>query len=292
MYRDEPSSHVQEILNRNFWPDHPLGRPLTGTPDTVESMQRDDFLSYRATHYHAGSTVISAAGKIRHEEVVEIASRLLEKIPSRKPIRYEKAPGHFRSPRIASERRDVQQTQLALGFPGPSHRDPRRYAMQILHIILGGNASSRLFQELREKRGLCYSVSTHPSSFNDTGMLNLSLGLERRNVDKSLRLIFSAFEDLKKRPVRPAELRRAKEYAVGTSRMSLERTSAQNMRLGGSVLVYGKIIEPQEVHSRLRAVTSEEVQSVATDFLDPRRATAAIVGPAPDEEAIADILQA
>jgi len=292
MYRDEPSSHVQEILNRNFWPDHPLGRPLTGTPDTVESMQRDDFLSYRATHYHAGSTVISAAGKIRHEEVVEIASRLLEKIPSRKPIRYEKAPGHSRRPRIASERRDVQQTQLALGFPGPSHRDPRRYAMQILHIILGGNASSRLFQELREKRGLCYSVSTHPSSFNDTGMLNLSLGLERRNVDKSLGLIFSAFEDLKKRPVRPAELRRAKEYSVGTSRMSLERTSAQNMRLGGSVLVYGKIIEPEEVHSRLRAVTSEEVQSVATDFLDPRRATAAIVGPAPDEEAIADILQA
>lgn len=292
MYRDEPSSHVQEILNRHFWPDHPLGRPLTGTPDTVESMRRDDFISYRATHYHAGSTVVSAAGKIRHEQVVEIVSKLLEKIPTRKPIRYEKAPGHSRQPHIASERRDVQQTQLALGFPGPSHHDPRRYAMQILHILLGGNASSRLFQELREKRGLCYSVSTHPSSFNDTGMLNLSLGLEQRNVEKSLRLILSAFEDLKKRPVRAAELRRAKEYAVGSSRMSLERTSAQNMRLGGSVLVYGKIIDPEEVHSRLRAVTSEDVQAVASEFLNARRATAAIVGPAPDEGAIADLLQA
>ena len=291
MYHDEPSSHVQEILNGHFWPNHPLGRPLTGTPDTVESIRRDDFLSYRATHYHAGSTVVSAAGKIRHEEVIEYASRLLEKIPPRRPIRNAKAPGQAREPRVASERRDVQQTQLALGLPGPSQHDPRRYAMQILNVILGGNASSRLFQELREKRGLCYSVSAHPSSFRDTGMLNISMGLEQRNVEKSLRLILSIFEDLQRRPVRPAELKRAKEYTVGTSRMSLERTSTQNMRLGGSVLVYGKIVDPEEIHSKLRAVTCEEVQAAAKDFLNPRTATAAIVGPAPDETAISKILR-
>ncbi|HEY5811316.1 MAG TPA: pitrilysin family protein [Terrimicrobiaceae bacterium] len=292
MYRDEPSAHVQEILNRYFWPDHPLGRPLTGTPETVESMQRDDFLSYRATHYHAGSTVVSAAGKLGHEEVIEAAAKLLEKIPSRRPIRYGKAPNPHPGPRVVCERRDVQQTQLALGLPGPSHHDPRRYAMQILHIILGGNASSRLFQELREKRGLCYSVSTHPSSFYDTGMLNISLGLEQRNVEKSLRVILSEFEDLRKHPVRSAELKRAKEYAVGASRMSLERTSAQNMRVGASVLVYGEIIDPEEVHSRLREVTDEDVQAAAMEFLDPQQATAAIVGPAPDEQAIEKILRA
>jgi predicted Zn-dependent peptidase len=291
MYRDEPSAHVQELLNKHFFPDHPLGRPLTGTPDTVESMQRDDFLSYRATHYHAGSTVVSAAGKIRHEEVIAHASKLLEKIPSRRPVRHVKAPDYSREPTVVSERRDVQQTQLALGLPGPSHHDSRRYALQILNVILGGNASSRLFQELREKRGLCYSVSTHPSSFKDTGMLNISLGLEQRNVEKSLRLILSTFEDLKRRPVRPAELKRAKEYAVGASRMSLERTSTQNMRLGGSVLVYGKIIDPEEIHSRLRGVTCEELQAAAKDFLDAHRATAAIVGPAPDDVAIKGILQ-
>ena len=291
MYRDEPASHVQELLNKHFFPGHPLGRPLTGTPDTVESMQRDDFLSYRATHYHAGSTVVSAAGRIGHEEVIAHACRLLEKIPSRKPVRQVKAPDYSREPTVVSERRDVQQTQVALGFPGPSHHDSRRYAMQILNVILGGNASSRLFQELREKRGLCYSVSAHPSSFKDTGMLNISLGLEQRNVEKSLRLILSTFEDLKKRPVRPAELKRAKEYAVGTSRMSLERTSTHNMRLGGSVLVYGRIIDPEEIHSRLRGVTCEDVQAAAKDFLDAHRATAAIVGPAPDEAAIGGILK-
>ena len=291
MYRDEPSSHVQEILNGHFWPNHPLGRPLTGTPDTVESLQRDDLLSYRASHYHAGSTVVSSAGKIRHQEVIDRASKLLEKIPPRQAIRQVKAPDHRGTTRVISERRDVQQTQVALGLPGASHHDPRRYALQILTTVLGGNASSRLFQELRERRGLCYSVSAQPSSFKDAGMLNISLGLEQRNVEKSLRLILSTFQSLKRHVVRAAELNRAKEYAVGTSRMSLERTSSQNMRVGGSVLVYGKIIDPEEVHSRLRAVTGEEVQAAANEFLDPLRATVAIVGPAPDEAAIQSILQ-
>jgi predicted Zn-dependent peptidase len=291
MYHDEPSAHVQEILNGNFWPQHPLGRPLTGTPDTIESLGRNDLLSYRETHYHAGSTVVSAAGRIRHEEVIGHASRLLEKIPERRPVRHIKAPRYSEKPRVASERRDIQQTQVAVGLPGPSHHDPRRYALQILNVILGGNASSRLFQELREKRGLCYSVSTHLSSFKDTGMLNISLGLEQRNVEKCLLLIRSAFDVLKKRVVPPAELKRAKEYAVGSSRMSLERISTQNMRLGGSVLVYGKIIDPEKIHSRLRAVSGDEVQAVANEFLNPHCATVAIVGPAPDEAIIESIFQ-
>ncbi len=290
MYRDEPASYVQEMLNENFWPGHPLGRPLTGTLNTIESFRRDDFLAYRASHYHAGSTVLTAAGKVRHEDVVERAAALLRDLPKARKIRAADAPRHGLKPRIVSEKRDTQQTQLAMGLPGPSLRDRRRYALQILHVILGGNASSRLFQELREKRGLCYSVSTHPMCFGDTGMLNLSLGLDQRNVERSLSLIVSAFEEVRSRPVRAAELKRAKEYAVGTSRMSLERTSSQNMRLGGSVLAYGKIVDPEHVHARLRAVTAEDVQAAARDFLKLRSATVAIVGPAPDEAAVRNVV--
>jgi len=292
MYRDEPSSHVQEMLNQQYWPGHALGRPLTGTPATIESFRREDFLGYRVSHYHAASTVISAAGNVRHNEVVDRMARLLEMLPSGRKPRAGKTPLPLdKGLRVVTEQRDTQQTQLAMALPGASHHDPRRYALQILHIILGGNASSRLFQELREKRGLCYSVSTHPTSFDDTGMLNLSLGLEQRNVEKSLRIIRDAFADITSRPVRPAELKRAKEYAVGTSRMSLERTSSQNMRMGGSVLVYGKIMDPEEVHARLRAVTAEEVQSAARDFLTLRQAAVAVVGPSPDAAAIKRILQ-
>lgn len=290
MYQDEPASHVQEILNENFWPNHALGRPLTGTVKTIGTFTKKDFLDYRTSHYHAHTTVVSAAGKIQHEDVVERVSKLLADIPKGRKVRASSAPEAQKGPRIVHDKRDTQQTQLAMGVAGASHHDPRRYALQILHTILGGNASSRLFQELREKRGLCYSVSTHPSCFDDTGMLNISLGLDQRNVEKSLRLILAAFADIKTRPPKAAELKRAKEYAVGTSRMSLERTSSQNMRLGGSVLVYGHIVDPEEVHAKLRAVTAEDVQAVAADFLDARTATVAIVGPSPEANEIEKIL--
>ncbi len=289
MYRDDPSAYVQEMLNENFWPRHSLGRTLTGTLETISSFRREDFLGYRKSHYHTGSTVVSAAGNIRHEDVVKQVERQLAGLPGGRRPRVSKAPA-FSALNVVSDKRDTQQTQLAIGLPGASNHDPRRYAWQILNIILGGNASSRLFQELREKRGLCYSVSTHPAAYEDTGMLNLSLGLDQRNVEKSLRLILAAFADLKSRAVRPAELRRAKEYAVGTSRMALERTSNQNMRIGSSVLVYGQIIDPEDVHARLRAVTAEDVQAVAEDFLRPELATVAVVGPSPDGKAIKSIL--
>lgn len=291
MYRDEPSSHVQEILNTTVWPGHPLGRPITGTLATIEGFGRDEFLDYRASHYHATSTVVSAAGNIRHDDVVaRVAGQLAAKLgrgrkPSAKPC-----PPASNSPRLAVEARDVQQTQVALALPAFSHKDERRYAFHLMHVVLGGNASSRLFQELREKRGLCYSVSTHPLTLDDGGLFNISVGLDRKNLERSLRLIFAEFERMRTQPVGAAELKRAKEYAVGSSRMSLERTSSQNMRLGSSVLVYGKIVDPEVVHEKIRAVTADEIRSAAREILDPSRLTLALVGPTPDEAMLAKVL--
>ena len=290
MYRDEPSSQVQELLNDLFWPRHPLGRPITGTLETIESLGRDDFLSYRASHYHAASTVVSAAGKVCHEDVVERVCRQLSALgKGRRPVA-KPAPARPSKPRLKVEARDVQQTQVALALPAFSHMDDRRYAFHLMHVILGGNASSRLFQELREKRGLCYSVSTHPLTLDDSGAFNISVGLDRKNLEKSLLLILEAFERMRAQPVGQAELKRAKEYAVGASRMSLERASSQNMRLGSSVLVYGKIVDPEFVHERIRAVTAEEVREVARAVLDPTRIALALVGPSPDEQRLAGLL--
>jgi predicted Zn-dependent peptidase len=291
MYRDEPSSHVQEMLNEAFWPKHPLGRPLTGTLDTIERFQRDDFLAYRATHYHAASTVVTAAGRVAHEDVVERVAKALAELPGGRRPSAPRPPKPAVRPRFAIERRDTQQTQVAIGIYGPSAHDDDRFAFHLLHIVLGGNGSSRLFQDLREKRGLCYSVSSQPSTFADTGMLNISLGLDHRNLAKSLALILTAFEKLRTEPVGTAELRRAKEYAIGTSRMSLERTSSQNMRLGNSVLTYGRVVTPDIIHDRIRAVTAEQILAVARKFLDPATLTLAVIGPSCDESNIARFLQ-
>jgi predicted Zn-dependent peptidase len=290
MYQDEPASHVQEILNQNHWPGHALGRPLTGTLKSISAMGREDFLHYRQTHYHTGSTVFTAAGCVKHEQVVEQASRLLSALPKGRRPKSLPAPAASSGAKVVVEKRDTQQTQVAIGFPSTSHFDERRYALHLLHVILGGNGSSRLFQELRERRGLCYSVSSHPNAFADTGMLNISLGLDGANLEKSLRLIRAEAERLKSVPPKPAELRRAKEYAIGISRMSLERTSAQNMRAGTSVLIYEEIQDPEIVHEKLRAVQADEITDAAIAFLDFSKCTAAVIGPDPRKDLVESLL--
>jgi predicted Zn-dependent peptidase len=292
MYEDEPSSRVQELLENTQWAGHPLGRPITGTLQTIEGMDAEAFRAYRASHYNAPSTIVTAAGKIQHDEVVEKVAKLLSDLPTGKSPAAKPFPALQKSPRIVTEARDIQQTQLALSLPAFSHRDERRFALHLLNVILGTNASSRLFQEMREKRGLCYSVSSHWLSLNDGGALGISAGLDRRNLEKSLRLILAQFDLLRKKPIGSAELRRAKEYTIGSNRMALERSSSQNSRLGGALLSQGKIVDIETVNERLRAVTPDDILSVAREILDPSRLTVAVVGPNPDEPMLKKLLAA
>jgi predicted Zn-dependent peptidase len=292
MYQDEPASLVEELLEGKYWEGHPLGRPITGTLQTIEAMDAEAFRAYRASHYNAASTVVTAAGKVDHDQVVDSVSRLLEGLPSRKPPAAKPCPPSTQSPRLATIARDIQQTQLSMAFPGFSHCDERRYAALLLHVVLGANATSRLFQELREKRGLCYSVSSHLLTLNDGGYLGVSAGLDRKNVEKSLALVLAQCESLSKKTISAAELRRAKEYTIGTARMSLERASSQNMRLGGSILAHGEIIESESVNEKIRRVTAEEIREAARQILDPSRVTVAVVGPDPDLKMLRRLLAA
>ena len=289
MYRDEPASHVQELLNENFWGGHPIGRPITGTSETLAGISREDLLGFRKAHYHRAATIVCAAGRISHEDVVERAKDALSSLPAGKPRRQAPSPeaGTFR---LVTEQRDTQQTQVAIGFPAPSFHCDDRFALHIANTILGGNGSSRLFQQLREKRGLCYSVSTHPSLFSDSGQFAVSVGLEARNLAKSLALIRDEIEKLASRPPSPAEFQRAKDYIVGTNRMALERSSSQCSRVGGSVLAYGRIVDPEESHLRLREVTPAEISACTDRYLDPSRATVAIIGPNPEAADVRKIL--
>jgi predicted Zn-dependent peptidase len=292
MYQDEPSSLVEELLEGKYWEGHPLGRPITGTVQTIEAMDAESFRAYRSSHYNAASTVVTAAGRVDHDRVVDSVSRLLEGLPRRKPPAAQPCPPPGRSPRIVTAARDIQQTQLAMAFPGFSHCDDRRYAAHLLHVVLGANATSRLFQELREKRGLCYSVSSHLLTLNDGGYLGVSAGLDRRNIEKSLSLVLSQCESLAGKNIPASELRRAKEYAIGSARMSLERASSQNMRLGGSILAHGEIVDPEVVNEKIRRVTPDEIREAACQILDPSRITISVVGPNPDVKMLRSLLAA
>ncbi|MBU6182577.1 MAG: insulinase family protein [Verrucomicrobia bacterium] len=292
MYCDEPSSHVQELLQQTYWQGHPLGRPLTGTHSTIATMDAAAFRSYRAAHYTAPATVVTAAGNIRHAEVVDRVSGLLSGLPQKTPAPAAAYPRIPAKPRIAAEARDIQQTQLSLALPAPGINAPLRHAFLVLNTILGANASSRLFQELREKRGLCYSVSSNILSLRDGGLLEISAGLDRRNLEKSLRIVLAAIESLRKKPVAPRELRRAVEFLIGSGRMALERTSTQSSRLGNSILAKGKIVDPETITARIRATTPDDILAAARAFLDPSRITLAVVGPNPDTPMLRKLLAA
>ena len=284
MYYDEPSQFVQELLNLRFWKGHAMGRPITGTLESIAQFSREDFLNYRTSHYHGSNTLLTASGKLRHEELVDVAERLLGSLPVGRALPTRR-PTAAVGGEIAIDDRNVLQTNVALALPGENLHSPSRYALALLNTILGGNASSRLFQELRERRGICYSVSTHALPFSDCGMLNLSLGLDLKNLRRSLDVIQRQFRELRERPVGAAEFRRAKEYIIGTSLMSLERTSSRNAAIGNSVLSYGKIVDPFEIHEKVRAITPGEVQELARKLLQPEKATLAAVGPIHDRSA-------
>lgn len=288
MYRDEPSELVQETLWETLWPGHGLGRPLTGTLETIAEMDREDFLKFRTAHYHGANTVVSAAGCVRHGEVVARVEELLGSLPRGRKSKFKPAPSLPNFPRIHIEEKDTQQTHVAFGVPTCNLHHEDRFAVALLNVLLAGNMSSRLFQELREKRGLCYTVSSNVSHYEDTGVMNFYVGLDAKNLPLAMRLMGREFERLGRDPVKAAELKRAKDYAIGSARMSLERSSAQSARLGYSVLFYGRAADPEAVNARLQKVTAEDIQRVAAASLLPDRLTLSLVGPVPAATPVCD----
>lgn len=288
MYQDEPSELVQEMLWEDLWPGHGLGRPLTGTLESISRIQKDDFLKFREGYYHGGNTVVSAAGCVRHEDVVLRAETLLGSLPGGRKSSGRTAPKLPNQARLHIEERDTQQTHVAFGVPACDLYHEDRFGVTLLNILLAGNMSSRLFQELREKRGLCYSVSSSVSHYTDTGVLNFYVGLDAKNLPVAMRLLGREFARLRSEPIKASELKRAKDYAIGSARMSLERSTAQSSRLGYSVLFYDQVVDPEIVHERLLQVSPKEIQRIAQASLRPDLVTLSLVGPVNPSTPICD----
>ena len=291
MYYDEPASRAQDLLGSLFWQGHPLGRPLTGTLSTLKKIDREDLCSYFQEHCHAANTVFVAAGRLNHHQVVELVAKEFSGFTARRTPPPLKAPPRPSQLRVAVEKRDIQQTQVALGFPAPGSHDPNRFAMSLLATMLAGNASSRLFQQLRERYGLCYSIGGHALPLADAGIFSLYLGLDCENLPRSLELIRREIEKLATEPPRRAELRRAQQYRIGISRMALERPADQTVNAAGSLLTYGRVVNPEENFDALRQVTPEQISAAAREYLDLHSLAVVVVGPAPSESEVRSALE-
>ena len=280
MYRDQPSQLVHELLHESLWPNHPLGRPLTGTEKTLDNITRTDLLAFMRANYAAPNTLLAVAGPLRHAEVVRAFKRFGKKFWGGRKPNFLPVNGIAQTaPVVRLHTKQTEQTQLALGIRACSRHDERRFALRVLNAILGESMSSRLFQILREDKGLAYSVYSSWAFMEDTGALSISAGLDHRDVEKSVRIIGRELRNLAERPVANSELRRARDFVIGQLELNLESTESQMNWTGESVLSYGKIISPADVKERLNAVTAGSIRAAAREYFRPERLNLALVSP-------------
>ncbi len=291
MYRDQPQQYVQELLNETLWPDQPLGRSLAGTELTLDATTRERILEYHKKNYVASATLISVAGPLPHKRVVEAVSKFGKRFPVGPRTSFSPVVARQAAPRTRLYTKNTEQTQLALGIRTCSRHDERRYALRLLNTIFGENMSSRLFQTVREKHGLAYSIYSSTSFFADTGDLVVSAGLETDKLEKALKLVSHEMKRLVEKLVSPGELRRARDYVIGQLDMSLESTEPQMMWMGEHFLGYGKIATADEVKKRLSTVRASEIRAVAREFFHPERLNLALVSPLKQSPALKKVLK-
>jgi len=279
MYLDEPHHLVQELLNATIWPEHALGRPITGTNETLDGLDRNKLLAYLRSNYVANKSVLVATGNVKHKQVFKAVSRYASRFQNGAAPKSAPARDGQDAPRFKLFTKHTEQTQLALGIRTCSRHDERRYALRLLNTILGENMSSRLFQIIREDRGLAYSVYSTPSLFEDTGDLVISAGLDTDNLPKTLRLILRELRRLAETPPSAGELRRARDYVLGQIDLGQESTENQMNWIGEQFIGYGRIFSPNDVKRRLRQVTPGQIRGVARDFFRPNRFNLALVSP-------------
>lgn len=290
MYMDQPQQYVLDILNEVVWPDHPLGRCITGTEATVDAMQRTDILSHLHTHYVAGNIIVTVSGRCHHDEVVNAVQRYARFFRPGNTRPFLPAPGGQTAPRVRLITKETEQTQLALGVRTCSRHDDRRYVLRLLNTILGENMSSRLFQVIREDRGLAYSIGSSLGFFEDTGTLTIAAGLDDKNLLPTLKLVMKEFKKITERPPSKSEVKRSCDYLIGQMELSLESTTNQMMWIGEQWLGYGRILPAHKIKERIATVTPAQVRQVAQDFLRPENLCLALISPIKSDRGLSELL--
>lgn len=279
MYLDDPHHLALEILGRAMWPTHPLGRPIEGTEENLDLLRRGSLMKFWRRHYTAGNTCVVAAGALSHKRLVGAVRALSRGLERGVTAGFAAAKHDQDRPVVAVERRDIDQTQVALGIRTAGRDDPRRYALRLLNAVLAENMSSRLYQVLRERHGLAYSVASCTNTFADAGDLTITVGVDSERLPRAMDLLRRELRRLQRSGVSTGELRQAVDYVIGQFDLYLESTENYMTWLGEAVAGNGRIVSPSVVKRRLRRVTVEQVQAVARDFLRPERMTLALVTP-------------
>ncbi|MFZ3131988.1 MAG: pitrilysin family protein [Desulfosporosinus sp.] len=288
MYEDSPDELIHDIFSEHVWNEHPLGKPILGTEESIRALSRAKIMLFLSEHYAPDNVVIAVAGKIKHEDVVAKLSdqfgtfqrggrRVLEGTPIGHAVEYY-------------QKRDTEQMHILLGVPGLGQDDDDIYAMHIFNNILGGGLSSRLFQEIRERRGLTYSVYSYHATYVDTGLFAIYAGTSPKNTKEVSECILQELKEIRQQGITEGELARTKAQIKGGLYLGLEAVSSRMSRLGKTELTYNRVLSPEEVVEKLKKVTLEDVSRLIGRLWQREKISIMTLGPAGHEIVLSDLL--
>lgn len=293
MKNDDPSDKVGDNFLELIYPNNPLGWDIAGKPETVKSINRDDFLRYKESHYHTDNMLLTVSGGITLNEVEKLAEKYFSQLTKGKKSDFEKFKDIQKKPQLHIEYKKSEQAHLFLGFLGLSRTDPERYVETILSAILGRGMSSRLFREVREKRGLAYAVGTSASRHIDVGLFATYAGVALKKIEEALKVIVDQHHGITdgRYPISDAELNKAKEYIKGRTSLALEDTLSVNDFYGQQALFLSEISDPDDVFAKIDKVTIEDCVRVAKKIFDPKKINLAVIGPYKDNKIFENLIQ-
>jgi predicted Zn-dependent peptidase len=285
MYEDTPQELVHDLFSEAVFGNQPLGRPVIGTRDVIASVSRRALASYHRSMYVGGNVVVAAAGNLEHNAIVQLVERAQRRPEDTPPkgVRVRRLLVSPPPPGLRFQQKDTEQFHVCVGAPGISRSDRRRFAASLLDSILGGAASSRLFQEIREKRGMAYAVYSFTSQYTDTGLVGFYVGTREENLAECLEIAARELAEIAAGRLRPKELERAKENLKGRIVLSMESTSNRMSRLGKSLITDTELLSLDRLIAEIDAVEQDELGELASMLLAPERLSAAGIGP--DESA-------
>ncbi|MBI2104901.1 MAG: insulinase family protein [Candidatus Omnitrophica bacterium] len=285
MYDDTPGQYVHDLFSQLLWPDHPLGLLLSGTIDTVRRMARQDLSRYWRRMYQPPNLLVAAAGRLEPDAIAREARRAFGTGGGRRFNGFLRAPRPRRGPQVRVWNKPTEQSHLCAGTYAIPRTHPDRFALELLHVVLGANMSSRLFREVREKRGLVYEIGTQIKRFHDTGAFVVHAGCDTGKLAETVRTIFTELARMRRGAVSRAELKRAKDYYTGQLLMGLEDTMDHMLWMGEQVVTVGRVARTERLLEHVARVTERDLRRVARHLFVTDKMHLAIVGPIAEPEA-------
>ncbi|MFH1622549.1 MAG: pitrilysin family protein [Candidatus Omnitrophota bacterium] len=283
MYNDLPRHIAQDLLEKIMHPNHPLGRNIAGTVETVSSVSKDDLANFQKKYYEPENMIVVFAGNISHKVCLEFVKKAFGNSKAQDTnFSFEKFNSQQNKTEIETLNKDIEQTRLSIGFPAYSKTHPKRFILNLISVLLGENMSSRLFDEIREKRGLAYEISSYYKPLVDTGDFCIRAGLDNKKVDLAIELILKELFKIKNELVPESELKRAKEYALGHLAMQLEDTLEHMVFLGYSAAAHDKIMDYEQIKKEVLKIKPKDLKEVAKDIFRREKLSIALVGPVKD----------